>query len=235
MTERVYTEHPELYDAIQSEWEYDRDVSFVLAAMERHGVAGDRLLEIGCGTGEHTWRFVEEGFDVTAVDGYEGMLDRARGKCDATFRQATLPDLPDVGEFDVVVALRGVINHLPPNDLEPSMDAIRERLTDGGLAVFDNSRLPADGNEPALDVGETPHGSYGRIVQMCPRPDGRLDWQSIVFLPDAGEFFVNSREMTPFDDRTLRESLAGRGLTVETHDGFGPDDRRTVFVVTTSH
>lgn len=233
MTEHVYTARPELYDAIQSEWDYDRDVSFVLAAMERHDVTGNRLLEIGCGTGEHTRRFVEEGFDVTAVDQYEAMLDRAQEKCDATFRQATLPDLPDVGEFDVVVALRGVVNHLPPHDLAPSVRAIRKRLADGGLVVFDNSPLPADGNEPALDVGETPHGTYGRIVQMRPRSDDRLDWQSIVFLPDAGEFFVNTREMTPFEDQAILDSLADRGLAVRTHDGFGPDDPRTVFVVTT--
>jgi len=128
-----------------------------------------------------------------------------------------------------------VINHLPAEHLEPSLGAIQDSLADGGLAGFDNSPLPARGNEPALDVGETPDGSYGRIVQMRPRSDDRLDWQSIVFLPDSGEFFVNSREMTPFDDRTLREALAVRGLTVEIHDGFGPDDRRTVFVVTTSN
>lgn len=26
MTERLYTEYPELYDAIQADWDYDRDV-----------------------------------------------------------------------------------------------------------------------------------------------------------------------------------------------------------------
>ncbi|HKL30607.1 MAG TPA: class I SAM-dependent methyltransferase, partial [Natrialbaceae archaeon] len=82
MPERLYSEYPALYDAIQSSWDYDRDVAFVEAARERHDVAGDRLLEIGCGTGEHTKRFADAGDDVTAIDPFEGMLSLAREKCD---------------------------------------------------------------------------------------------------------------------------------------------------------
>jgi len=65
------------------------------------------LLEIGCGTGEHTRRFVDEGFEVTALDKYEGMLSIAREKCDADFRRETLPDIALDESFDVVVAMTG--------------------------------------------------------------------------------------------------------------------------------
>lgn len=232
MTERIYTAYPELYDAIQSEWPYDRDVSFVLAAMERHGVGGTRLLEIGCGTGEHTRRLVDEGFEVTAIDRYDGMLDRARTKCDASFHQVALPSLPEDGTYDAIVALRGVINHLPPDDLGPSLRAIADRLADDGLLVFDNASLPPEGNHPALDVDDTEYGRYGRIAQMCPRSDDRLDWRSILVLPETGDVFVNSRPMTPFEDGTIADSLRECGLTVETHNGFDADDPRTVFVAT---
>jgi ubiquinone/menaquinone biosynthesis C-methylase UbiE len=78
MRDRLYTEYPGLYDAIQSWWDYDRDVAFAEAALERHDVAGDRLLEIGCGTGEHAKRFVEAGYDVTAIDPAAGMLSLER-------------------------------------------------------------------------------------------------------------------------------------------------------------
>jgi len=231
MAERIYTAHPKLYDAIQSEWDYDRDLAFVEAVLERHGVTGEELLEIGCGTGEHTRRFVDSGFDVTAVDKYDGMLDCAREKTDADFRQRALPVLPDE-EFDIIVALRGVINHLAPDKLAPSLKAITDRLADGGIVVFDNSSLPDDGNQPALDVGETEYGSYGRIVQMTPRADGRLDWQSIVCLPDENEWFVNSRPMSPFADDSIESVLDDCGYSVTTHDGFDEADSRTVFVAT---
>jgi len=37
MAERVYTDYPALYDAIQSGRDYDRDASFVLDALARLG------------------------------------------------------------------------------------------------------------------------------------------------------------------------------------------------------
>jgi len=229
MPERIYTERPELYDAIQSEWDYDRDVAFVEETLSRLGVDGESLLEVGCGTGEHTRRLLDAGFDVTAVDKYNGMLDAARVKCDATFHRAALPDLGLDGEFDVIVAVRGVVNHLPPEDLAPAFETLASHLRDGGVLVFDNSPLPPEGNHPALDVGTTDRGDYARIVQQVPTEAGRLEWREAVFAPD-GDFFVNTREMTPFADETVTEALSAAGLDAETVEGYGPEDRRTVFV-----
>ncbi|MFB6354848.1 MAG: class I SAM-dependent methyltransferase [Halobacteriales archaeon] len=229
MPERLYTEHPEVYDAIQADWDYDRDVAFVRDALTRHDVDGRRLLDIGCGTGEHTRRFLDAGFDVTAVDPYEGMRSAARSKGDADVRRGALPDLPVDGPYDAAVAIRGVINHLAPGELSPAIEAVRARLVDGGVLVFDNAPLPAEGNHPALAVGSTDRGDLARIAQHVPTGDGRLDWRSITFTP-SGEWIANSRLMTPFGDGTVRAALREAGFDVATHDGYGPDDDRTVFV-----
>lgn len=229
MAERLYTRYPEVYDVIQADWDYDRDVAFVRDALARHDVEGRRLLDIGCGTGEHTRRFVDAGFDVTAVDPYEGMLSVAQSKCDADFSQGALPDLPVDGPYDAAVAIRGVINHLPPDELAAALAAVGARLVDGGVLVFDNAPLPAGGNHPALAVGTTDRGDVGRIAQHVPTGDGRLDWRSITFAPD-GSWFANSRLMTPFEDGTIRAALREVGFDVGTHEGYGPGDDRTVFV-----
>lgn len=226
--ERLYTAHPELYDAIQSDWDYDRDIRFVQRALERHGVAGERLLEVGCGTGEHSRRLVEAGFDVVGVDPHAGMLRAARGKCDARFLQGALPRLPLARGFDAAVAIRGVVNHLPPADLAPSLAAVRRCLAEGGLLVLDNSPLPPEGNRAALDVGAFDGDRYARVARHAPREDGRLDWHSVTFTP--GEVVVNTRPMTPFADGRVAAALEAAGFDAERHDGYGPGDERTVFV-----
>lgn len=229
MTERLYTEYPALYDAIQSDWDYDRDIAFIQGKIAEFEVGVDRVLEIGCGTGEHTRRLLDAGFDVTALDKYQGMLDIARTKCNADFRQAVLPEIPDEGPFDLAVLLRGVINHLPPEDLSLALEAVKSTLDNDGMVIFDNSPLPSGGNHPALDVGTTEAGQYARIAQHVPLGDNRLDWRAITFLPD-GEFFVNSRKMTPFDDERITIELEQLGFEVDRYSGFGPEDDRTVFI-----
>ena len=227
----MYTEYPDLYDAIQSEWDYDRDISFVTSLLDGRDPRECRLLEVGCGTGEHTRRCVEVGFDVTAIDPNEGMLNRAREKVDAAFYAAGIPGIPVDDEFDVIVAIRGVINHVPPADLEDAIADLVAHLAPEGLLVFDNSPLPTDGNHPAIDVGVVEDSHYARIVQMNRREDECLHWDQIVVAPD-GSLFVDTRPMSPFDDLEIAAELSKHGVLFEPFEGFGLDDTRTVFVST---
>lgn len=239
MSDALYDERPRLYDAIQSEWAYDRDVAFVRDALAERGVDPERLLEVGCGTGEHTRRFAARGLDATAIDVHEGMLRVAREKCaDAAgrvaFRHTALPDphLGDAEPFDAAVAIRGVVNHLSPSDLDPAVGALRDALRPGGVLVFDNSPLPPDGNRPGLDVGRDADGAieYVRVAHHVATDDGRLDWRAVTFTPD-GDPFVDRRRMTPFSDDRIADALAAGGFDdVSVADGYGPDDDRSVFV-----
>lgn len=229
MIERLYTEHPAMYDEIQAGYDYERDLAVLTDLFSDLGLDGGSVLEIGCGTGEHTRRLVEAGFDVTAVDKHEGMARIARDKCDATILVDALPDLAIAGTYDAVVAIRGVVNHLAPPDLDPAIAAMADRLAPGGVLVFDNSRLPPEGNELGLDVGSTARGDYARLAQHVATDDGTLEWRSVVFGPD-GEFFVNERLMSPFSDETIASVLEDAGLEWRSRDGFEPGDRRTVFI-----
>ena len=246
MSDGLYDERPRLYDAIQSAWDYDRDVEFVADALAERGVDPERLLEVGCGTGEHTRRLAARGIDVTAIDPHEGMLGVAREKRAAAgfsdsdvrgtveFRGTGLPepDLGDVGPFDAVVAVRGVVNHLAPSDLDPALAALRDRLRPGGALVFDNSPLPPDGNRPGLDVGRDDGGevAYVRVAHHVATGDGRLDWRAVTFTPD-GDAFTDRRPMTPFADERIAAALDEAGFgEVDVADGYGPGDDRSVFV-----
>lgn len=229
MGEQLYTAYPARYDDIQSDYDYDRDIEVIESALADRGLEDGSILEIGCGTGEHTRRLEAAGFDVTAVDKYEGMLEVAAEKCDARLVHASLPALEVAGTFDAVVAIRGVINHLEPAELQPAIAAIADHLEAGGVAIFDNSDLPPDGNAVGLDIGTTDEGEYARLAQHVALGDRELEWRSVMFLPD-GDFFTNTRRLTAFRDETVAAALDEYGFTGELLDGFDSQDRRTVFV-----
>jgi len=96
-----------------------------------------RVLDVGAGTGALALPAAELGYDVTALDLSEGMLDRAREKAsvrglDLTFAVASATDPPD-GPFDAVFE-RHVVWTLP----EPvvALRAWREVTAPGGRLVL---------------------------------------------------------------------------------------------------
>lgn len=224
MSEALYAEHPEVYDALYREKDYDVEVAF---AVEQLGsAAGASALIVGCGTGEHARRLVDRGVEVVGVDRYGAMVERARGKSDATFCVDSLPDLAVEGAFDLVWLPFTVVNHLDPGALAPALRACAGRLADGGVLLVDSMVVPEDGAPPGLRSHRTEEGTYARLVQVHRVADGRFRWDSLVFTPD-GEFFVDVHDLTAFGDAELRARLEAEGLAVEVHDGYGGGDSST--------
>ena len=82
-------------------------------------VAG-RVLDAGCGVGDHTIRLAREGFHCVGVDISEHVLQQARRQAQALglssntrFVQAGLEDLQDLDPGFDAVHCRGVLMHIP--------------------------------------------------------------------------------------------------------------------------
>jgi len=69
---------------------------------------GERILDIGCGTGNHLLLFFRSGFDVTGLDASPYMLDIARSRLGdkASLKIGRAEDLPfEDNEFDLATLL----------------------------------------------------------------------------------------------------------------------------------
>lgn len=115
-----------------------------LAALERLarecGLRGDRVLDVGCGTGASFLPLLARGYDVTACDVSAEMVARARAKAGdaATVLVADMRHLPELGAFDLVTCLDDAINHLVSHDeLVAAFRGIRRNLAPGGIVLFD--------------------------------------------------------------------------------------------------
>ncbi len=110
-------------------------------ALDRIGVkSGTRVLELACGTGGITKLLLERGAEVTAIDGSENMLARARKHAPgAKFAQSPLEDFEPTDRFDVV--LFAFVLHELPKDLRVRvLNAGRRALMpEGTLAVLDHA------------------------------------------------------------------------------------------------
>ena len=94
--------------------------------------AVDTVLELGCGTGSVTRHLVASGAAVTAIDGAETMLRRARRRAPAASFESRLltEDLPP-GPFSVIV-LSFVLHELDSQQRVDILRACAQRLRPGG-------------------------------------------------------------------------------------------------------
>lgn len=172
--ERTYEAMAEVYDDFTAHHEYDLWTADLLKVLERHGLRGERLLDVGCGTGKSFLEMLPRGWRVTACDISPAMLERAREKAGGAVELAVadMLDLPEFGEFDLVWALDDAMNYLlSPEEFERALTGMRANLAPTGLLLFDVNGLQA-------------YRTFFAETEVVERGGRRLVWRGLA-TPDA--------------------------------------------------
>lgn len=138
-------DYAEVYDAIYRSKDYDDEVNLIERILASHGLAGSRrLLDLGCGTGNHAFRLAERGHFVVGVDRSTDMLALASAKakraCSGSveFHEADIRKLDLGRQFDAVLMMFTVLGYqLEDSDLMAALATVRRHLQPGGLFLFD--------------------------------------------------------------------------------------------------
>jgi SAM-dependent methyltransferase len=133
-----------VYDDFTAHHDYELWLGGLLPELERHGLRGDRLLDVACGTGKSFIPMLQRGWKVTACDISAEMVELARGKVgdDVDLSVADMRELPAFGQFDLVWCLDDAINYLlDGEELERALSGMRRNLGPEGLLMFDVNAL----------------------------------------------------------------------------------------------
>jgi SAM-dependent methyltransferase len=135
-----------VYDDFTGHYESEEWIADLVKVLERHGLQGKRLLDVGCGTGTSFLPMLAQGWEVIACDISPAMLELAREKAGdgVQLAIADMLELPRFGEFDLVWALDDAVNYLlSPEELERALAGMRANLAPTGLLLFDLNELQA--------------------------------------------------------------------------------------------
>jgi SAM-dependent methyltransferase len=140
----------------------------ILPELRKHGLSEPgTALDVGCGTGRAFRPLLRRGWEIRGCDLSPAMLEIAarEGGGEVPLQVADMRELPQLGEFDLVMSLNDCLNYLlGDDDLVAALGRMRENLADGGLLVFDvNARSTyAGGYEGVREVSHA--GSLWRWV-----------------------------------------------------------------------
>jgi SAM-dependent methyltransferase len=138
----LYSELAKYYDRIYWWKDYNQEVDFLTKVLKRYEVRGKCILEVACGTGNHTKILAAKGYEVTGVDINDDMLSIARRKVrsHARFLRGDMRDLDAVvdGRYDAAICLFSAISYnLTRSDLKRTIQGLYDHLKERGVVIFD--------------------------------------------------------------------------------------------------
>jgi SAM-dependent methyltransferase len=132
------------YDDFTAHHDHEHWVAALEALAREHGLRGERVLDVACGTGKSCAPFVARGYAVTGCDGSQAMLDRARVRLPAPVRlvRRDLRRLGRLGRFDLVCCIDDGLNYLLHEaELVRALCGMAAQLRPGGIVLFDLNTL----------------------------------------------------------------------------------------------
>ncbi len=205
---------------------------FFLRVLREHGV--ERVLDVAAGTGFHSVRLLEEGFDVTTADGSPEMLAKAfengrnRGHILRTVQADWRWLTRDITEpYDAVVCLGNSFTHLfDERDRRKALAEFYSVLKHDGILILDQRNYDA-----ILDNGfSTKHTYYYCGDNVTAEPahvdDGLARFR--YSFPDKSEYYLNMFPLRREYVRQLTEDVGFQRISTygdfkETYHDEEPD------------
>lgn len=136
----MFSQTPDLYDLIYSSFkDYEAEVDQICDLLASRASNAKTILDVACGTGEHSWRLARRGYSVDGLDIEPAFVESAGRKLPgATFECADMADFAFDRTYDVVLCLFSSIGYLCELDrVESALRCFRRHLGPGGIAVVE--------------------------------------------------------------------------------------------------
>lgn len=139
----MYQHFAFVYDDLMKDAPYDSWVRFLKKKIKEYNIRANRIVDVGCGTGELSIRLAEEGYAVTGVDLSSDMLTVAQSKSQLAgvqipFVCQDMQELEGFEEADVIVVFCDSLNYiLDEKGVQKTFQRIYDQLRPGGIICFD--------------------------------------------------------------------------------------------------
>ncbi|MFB0564473.1 MAG: class I SAM-dependent methyltransferase [Candidatus Aminicenantaceae bacterium] len=164
------------YDLLYRDKDYDSECTLIERIFQTYGDGHIRkVIDLGCGSGNHAIPLAQRGYKVVGVDRSENMLTHARRKAahikesnHIDFHQEDIRTVDLKQQFDAALMMFAVLSYQQKNeDVLAALEAANRHLRSKGLLIFDVWYGPAVLHKrptQRVKVVRTPKGKTLRIA-----------------------------------------------------------------------
>lgn len=210
----------EYYDS-NADGYYDSTVNLDMSAQysmfEKRLYAGAHILDLGCGSGRDAKYFLDQGYEVTAIDGSEKICKKASALTGIEVRNILFQDLDYIEEFDGVWACASLV-HVNSEELPEILKKISASLKDDGILYASFKMGDFSGERDGRYYTDLTEESITKLINMIPEfsiqesaisddiRDGMDNqWISVIAIKHANHALKTRDELAEREDVELVE------------------------------
>lgn len=139
--------YAQYFNLLYRDKDYSKDANFIAQVLQAYLPRTRSILDLGCGTGAHSYLLAEQGFEVYGIDSSADMIDQANrrlaeGSLDLSnrlaFAQGDLRSLQLNQSYDAVISIFHVMSYQTTNDdLLAAFASAKRHLNPDGVFIFD--------------------------------------------------------------------------------------------------
>lgn len=226
MTEKaLYKKLAKYYDKIYSSKDYKKEVEFIEKMIKKLKKKNPKVLDVACGTGNHSLLLKKKGYSVLGADLSPHMLKIARKKVKGMmFVKADMQKLDLKKKFDVIICMFSAINYNRNyKDLERTLKGFYNHLRNGGILIFDLGFSPYKKEvSRRIDTVEEKNLLIARFSQVDKVKETEIDAKFVIFKKEGKkiDFWIDKHKLGTFKINRVKNLMKKIGFKTRIYNEF---------------
>ena len=217
---------PDLDAASRKPETIERTVAWIVDTLGL--VAGDSVLDLGCGPGLYAAKLAERGLDVTGVDISPSSIAYAEGYArthglSIDYRCKTYLELADVNRYEAALLIFGDFCTFNPQDRRRLLNNVHRALRPGGHFILDVSTRHHRALAGIKNGWYVSQGGFWRPVphlvleQGFDYPDDKIWLDQYIVIEESGEMTVYRNWFQDYDPEMITSELSAAGFIMKSY------------------
>ena len=211
--------------------DYKRETKFILKRIKENKIIGKTLIDVACGSGNHSKLLQKKGYKIYGVDLNKGMLNLIKRNIpniklyEQDMRKLNLPI-----KSDVIICMFNSINYnMGYDQFEETLRRFYSQLNKKGIVIFDTFFTKENWKEGHFGIKKfsAQNLDVARVFKSTSKGNvGRTNQTYIIYENGKKKLFEDVNEIYLFDKNKLKEIMKKIGFKTKIYYDFSENTKK---------